>query len=124
MTNSPVAASVGERIAQAREAAGLSTAQLARRIGVRTQTLSAWETGRAEPRANRLVMIAGLLNVSPTWLLMGQGHAPTDTPSELALVMGELSQLRAMQERTAQIIERLGSHVATLEARARASAGS
>jgi HTH-type transcriptional regulator, cell division transcriptional repressor len=119
MNRSDVVEAVGDRIVHAREAAGLSTAQLARRAGVRTHTLAAWETGRAEPRANKLVMLAGILNVSPTWLLMGQGQAPTDTPSEIAMVMGELSQLRAMQERTAQIIERLGNHVATLEARGR-----
>ena len=119
MASSLGADSVGARIAQAREAAGLSTAQLARRLGVRTQTLASWEHGRAEPRANRLVMMAGLLNVSPTWLLIGQGEGPADTPSEIALVMGELSQLRAMQERTAQIIDRLGHHVASLEARGR-----
>lgn len=119
MNRSDVVEAVGDRIVHAREAAGLSTAQLARRAGVRTHTLAAWENGRAEPRANKLVMLAGILNVSPTWLLMGQGQAPTDTPSELAMVMGELSQLRAMQERTAQIIDRLGNHVATLEARGR-----
>lgn len=119
MTISSAVDNVGERIRQAREAAGLSTAQLARRLGVRTHTLSSWESGRAEPRANRLVMMAGVLNVSPTWLLMGQGQAPADSPDDIALVMGELSQLRVMQERTAQIIERLGGHVAMLEARGR-----
>lgn len=120
MNSNPDADTVGDRIVQAREALGLTTAQLARRAGVRTHTLASWEAGRAEPRANKLVMLAGILNVSPTWLLMGQGQAPNDTPSEIAMVMGELSQLRAMQERTAQIIERLGNHMAQLEARARA----
>ncbi len=120
MNTEPAFESVGERITRAREAAGLSTAQLARRLGVRTHTLSSWEGGRAEPRANRLVMIAGMLNVSPTWLLTGQGQSPADTPSEIALVMGELNQLRAQQERTAQIINRMGQHLANLEARARA----
>jgi HTH-type transcriptional regulator, cell division transcriptional repressor len=114
--------SVADRIVRAREAAGFSTAQLARRMGVRTRTLTAWETGRAEPRANRLVMMAGVLNVSPTWLLIGRGAAPNEADSELALIRGELAQLRAMQTKAEQIIDRLEAHVATLESRARAAA--
>ena len=69
---------IGGRISRAREAIGLSSTQLARRIGVRTQTLRLWETDRSEPRSNRLAMLAAFLNVSPTWLLMGRGEAPVE----------------------------------------------
>ena len=54
---------VAERMVSAREALGLSTAQLARRLGVQTRTLSAWETGASEPRSNRLVNLAGVREV-------------------------------------------------------------
>ncbi len=120
MLAKPKQETVAERLVRAREAAGLSTAQLARRLGVRTRTLQSWEDGRAEPRANRLVMMAGFLNVSPTWLLVGQGAAPVEGRSELALVKAELSQLKAAHARSGKIIERLETHVANLAAEASA----
>jgi transcriptional regulator with XRE-family HTH domain len=67
---------LGERICKARDATGLSTAQLARRMGIKTSTLHGWESDRSEPRSNKLVLLAGVLNVSPTWLLVGRGTAP------------------------------------------------
>jgi len=66
-------ATLGDRIAGAREAAGLSQDDMARRLGVRRATLQAWEDDRMDPRANRLQMMAGLLNVSIRWLLTGEG---------------------------------------------------
>ena len=68
---------LGGRLVAARESNNLTTAQLARRIGVKTETMSNWENDRDEPRANRLVIIAGVLNVSPTWLLCGAGESPS-----------------------------------------------
>ena len=67
---------IGERLIRAREAMDLTTSQLASRIGIKTQTLDNWETDRTAPRSNRLAMLAGMLNVSPTWLLVGRGEAP------------------------------------------------
>ncbi len=88
---------MGGRINRAREAAGYSTAQLARRLGVKTQTLSMWETDRSAPRSNRLTMLAGLLNVSPGWLLVGRGQAPVGSAAshEIRLLRHELDMVRA-----------------------------
>jgi transcriptional regulator with XRE-family HTH domain len=69
---------LGGRIVYAREAQELTTSQLARRLGIKTETLHDWETDRSEPRSNRLLTLAGVLNVSPTWLLTGAGEAPID----------------------------------------------
>ena len=52
-------ATFGDRLAGAREAAGLSQEELATRLGVRLETLEAWEDDLADPRANRLQMLAG-----------------------------------------------------------------
>lgn len=86
----------GGRIVRARETANLSTAQLARRAGVLTKTMQAWESDRLMPRTNQIVRLAGLLNVSPTWLLVERGESPSDevNESELALLQETLSQLR------------------------------
>ena len=67
---------LGKRIARARDGAGLSSAQLARRVGVKTATLSNWETDKSEPRANKLMALAGMLNASLTWLVTGRGDGP------------------------------------------------
>ena len=86
----------GGRIIRARETAKLSTAQLARRIGVLTETMQAWESDRLMPRTNQIMRLSGLLNVSPTWLLMERGESPSDEidESEIASLQRTLGQLR------------------------------
>lgn len=68
----PEAATFGDRIAAARDAAQMTPEQLARRLGVKLRTLQNWENDLSEPRANKLSMISGLLNVSMIWLLTGE----------------------------------------------------
>jgi transcriptional regulator with XRE-family HTH domain len=95
---------LGGRIVHAREAQKLTTSQLARRLGVKTETLQSWETDRAEPRPNRLLILAGLLSVSPTWLLTGEGASPSHAVmrSELALVRDSVEHLRRQAQSIAE----------------------
>ena len=65
----PNATTFGDRVAGAREQAGMSQADLAKRLGVKLKTLKSWEDDLSEPRANKLSMMAGMLNVSLLWLL-------------------------------------------------------
>ncbi|MEP2534031.1 helix-turn-helix transcriptional regulator [Shimia sp.] len=74
-------ATFGDRLAAAREAAGLKRIEFAKRLGVKKATISDWEDDLSEPRANRLQMMAGLLNVSVGWLLTGEGDG-VDAPDE------------------------------------------
>lgn len=107
---------LGGRICAAREILGLSTAQLARRLGVKTATMSGWELDRAEPRSNKLVMLAGILNVSPSWLLTGVGDSPSDEISnnEIEALQDHLVQLRtqalSIADQINRIVERLETH--------------
>ena len=71
---------VGARIRMARKASGMSVALLARRIGVEAASMKAWEKGEREPRANRLRMLSGLLNVPLAWLLDGRDPEPLGPP--------------------------------------------
>lgn len=98
---------LGGRIVSAREAAGLTTAQLARRLGVKSATLQNWETDRSEPRSNKLFMLAGLLNVSPTWLINGLGAAP----SEEIAANGDQAALREQLIDMRNQLERLGDSI-------------
>ena len=95
-SDEPLMDTFGGRIIRAREAANLSTAQLARRTGVLTETMQAWESDRLLPRTNQIVRLSGLLNVSPTWLLMERGESPSDgmDESEIASLQRTLGQLR------------------------------
>ena len=107
---SPEMATFGDRIAGAREAIGLSQRDLAHRLGVRTETLRGWEEDRTEPRANRLQMLAGLLNVSMRWLLtgVGQGVSPPSAGSGAYLhIVAEMRELRADMARTSDRMARL-----------------
>ena len=71
---------LGGRVFQAREAANMTVAQVINRLGVRKATYMAWEADRSEPRANKLVALAGILNISPTYLLSGLGRATPQPP--------------------------------------------
>lgn len=97
----------GDRLAGAREQMGMSRAELAQRLGVETTTLSAWEEDLSEPRANKLQMLAGVLNVSLTWLLTAEGDGvsmPSASPGDvddLEPVLLEMRQITADVKRFA-----------------------
>jgi transcriptional regulator with XRE-family HTH domain len=97
---------LGGRIVYAREAQDLTTSQLARRMGIKTETLHDWETDRAEPRSNRLLTLAGMLNVSPTWLLTGAGGAPVEALTETEMMQIRDSVVR-MREQLMSVVDEL-----------------
>jgi transcriptional regulator with XRE-family HTH domain len=101
----------GDRLAGAREAAGMSQAQLAKRLGVKLTTMQSWEEDLSEPRANRLTMMAGIIGVSFSWLLNGEGEgveAP-DMGQDLPEGVDELLlELRAIKARIYRETERMG----------------
>ena len=115
----PDAATFGDRVAAAREAAGMTQTVLARRLGVRLTTMRSWENDLSEPRANRLSMLAGLLNVSMMWLINGEGEGLDGIdgagvlPTDAAELLNEMRGLRVELSQSAK-------HVARLEKRLRA----
>ena len=82
----------------ARETSGLSVDQVVKRLGVRATTYEAWEADRSEPRANKLVALAGILNISPPYLLSGLGKQP----SKPGLPERQIRQLTAQIEKLEQ----------------------
>ncbi len=101
---SDVASTFGDRIAVARDSIGMTQQQLARRLGIKLQTLRNWEEDRSEPRANKLQMLAGMLNVSIIWLMSGAGEGPAtglaedvDGESDLDVLLAEMREIRLAQ---------------------------
>lgn len=112
----PDAATFGDRVAAARESAGMTQGQLARRMGVKKTTLIGWEQDLSEPRANKLSMLSGLLNVSMSWLLTGEGD-DLSAPSEDTLgedMAAIARELRSLREDLRQQAERAGRLEKTL----------
>nr|WP_272007059.1 helix-turn-helix transcriptional regulator [Roseovarius sp. ZX-A-9] len=112
----PDATTFGDRLAGAREQAGMTQGELAKRLGVKKKTMEDWENDHSEPRANRLSMMAGLLNVSISWLLTGQGDGPSEpegavlsrTASGLLSEVREISvQMRLASERLVRVEKEL-----------------
>ncbi|GAB2187234.1 helix-turn-helix domain-containing protein [Roseibium sp. LAB1] len=104
---------LGERICKARDASSFSTAQLARRLGVKTSTLQSWESDRSEPRSNKLVLLAGILNVSPTWLLVGRGTPPVSESAPTS----DLDSMRVALDRVQRQAQALADEIAALQDR-------
>ncbi|QFU09416.1 transcriptional repressor DicA [Rhodobacteraceae bacterium THAF1] len=113
-------ATFGDRLAAAREAAKMTQKDLAQKLGVKLTTIEAWENDKAEPRANRLSIMAGILNVTLRWLLTGEGDdLPTPSDDELPEGVGDI--LRDMRKLSGEI-HRASERLAVLEKRLRQAA--
>ena len=88
---------------------------------MRPQTLRNWEEDRAEPRANRLQMLAGMLDVSLVWLISGLGRGRGRPAVGAGRARGARLPRRPSQpaRRAGRLAERLG----TLERRLQALLG-
>ena len=86
-------ATFGDRLCAARENADLSQTGLASRLGVKTKTIQAWEDDSSEPRANKLVMVSALLNVSMVWLMSGLGSGVEPPQEKVKFLDADLSKI-------------------------------
>jgi transcriptional regulator with XRE-family HTH domain len=113
-------ATFGDRLAAARDTAGMTQATLSRRLGVQVTTLRNWENDMSEPRANRLAMLAGLLGVSMMWLINGEGDGLDGTesagvlPEDAADLLAEMRTLRIGLSQDAKQVARLEKRLRAL----------
>lgn len=108
----------GSRIEQARNQLGLSLPQLARRIAVKSKTLENWENDRSEPRADKIMKLAGLLQVPLIWLLTGntpQGSERMPVALETVGIAQKLERAVAMQQELAALLIGVSADVARLQ---------
>ena len=79
---------LGEKLTQARKAAGLTQADVAARLNVSRQAVSRWESGHSKPSTEKLLALGALYGVSIDQLLnTGNVEAPAvetvSTPPEV-----------------------------------------
>ena len=74
--------SIAERITAARERAGLTQTELARRLGIRPQSVQQWENGLSAPRARRLSEVAAALGVEESYFFHRHDEADVATEGE------------------------------------------
>lgn len=74
--------SIGERIAQARKAKGMTQPQLAKACGWDSQgRVSNYERDKREPKSSDVRILASVLDVSESWLWTGEDGAATPLKS-------------------------------------------
>lgn len=101
------ASTFGDRVVAAREARRLTVKALARHLGVATKTIENWENDIAEPRANKLQMLSGVLNVSIPWLLTGTGDEISTDALDTADLVDILTEVRSLRAEMISAAERL-----------------
>ena len=106
-------ATFGDRLEAARMAKGLTVEGLAAKIGVDVPRVEAWESDADAPRANRIQLLAGLLNVSIVWLISGESDGTSrvadtyERPLGVNDTLGEISQLKATLSGALDKLEKL-----------------
>lgn len=112
MSEANDADTLGARLMLARERSGYTVPALAERLGVMPDSLLAWEGGERDPRANRLMLMAGMLGVSLGWLLEGDS---ADLPG-----VDQRTTLESLREE----LEDMDGQLAELRGRLRGALGS
>ena len=82
--------SLADRIKSLRESAGLTQAEVARRLGISRSGVNAWEMGLSVPSTQYIVELARNFNVSTDYLL---GMKDTSTISVKGLSQKQVSSL-------------------------------
>nr|WP_246470687.1 helix-turn-helix transcriptional regulator [Aminobacter carboxidus] len=102
-------------MSRAREASGLSTGDLAWRLGIKIATVNAWERDRSQPGAHRITKLAGLLGTSISWILHGIGPAPREDDLSAASISLQMERLRRLHRQTGNLIGQLERDLRKLE---------
>lgn len=105
----PSRRTIARRLRMAREMAGLTQGQVARKLGLHRPAVSEIEAGRRKVSADELSSMAELYGISVTWLVEEESDSTlTDTKAKLAA--RELGKLRGEDlDRLLKLIQTLRS---------------
>lgn len=84
--NTAMQKKIGAYIKVAREKRGLSQTELARRLGVRSQTVNQWEHDKKQPSRDNVVLLAMITGSTLDWLLYGKGLKEQEENASLASI--------------------------------------
>lgn len=102
--------SFGKRLRFARERRGLACKDVSKLLGVSERTFNRWEVDKSKPRANRMPIIAGTLNVHMRWLMSGEGdvgESNYNPSSSRARDRELLEEVRSIKEFSLDAVKRL-----------------
>lgn len=104
-------AQLGARIADARNAAGLTQTQLGTRMSLTRSSIANIEAGRQRILANAVIRFGETLGIDPRWLLTGDAYAPPPRPPVRALVSqadrDQIQRGMSVLKSVASVLERL-----------------
>lgn len=101
-----MAMALSDKISEARTAAGLTQSELARRLGIKPQSVQAWESGVSAPRARRLTQVAEVLGVSQAFLFEGTTEQGGGAESEGGKsATGSVQMAQALADRLIASVE-------------------
>ena len=87
-------ASIGQRLRQAREQAGLSQGQVARMLEYHRPTISQIEAGNRIVRPDEIRRFAEIYCVKEEWILAGDSHLEGNADPRIELAARELKKLK------------------------------
>lgn len=74
MQTKRLADTIGRRVQQLMEAGGMTQAELARAIDIKSSSMSNIINDKARPSAETLFRIAAVFRANPLWILKGEGE--------------------------------------------------
>ena len=95
----------GGRLYRARESKNLTVRELAWKLGVQQATVAKWESDRMAPNSHRLSVVAGILDVSLSWLLYGVGTGPVEIDDDIAGLSARFDKIVALHAQTASLLK-------------------
>ncbi len=84
---------IGLKISKLREEQGLTTTELAKRVGISQAQISRLENGKQGFRSSTLAKIAGALGVKPVYFYLEEGQDPSELVREGAKIYGAPGKL-------------------------------
>lgn len=95
---------LGQRIAHARKALGLTQQQVAERLGISQQTLAHYEVGRLRIAVATLIPLAGILNTSLDELVYPQAGKKAGKRGPASKLQQQVEQVRLLPRAKQQFV--------------------